>query len=467
MIAAYLPLIYNIVGRALDGHADVDDVVQETMLRAVNGMGDLRDPSAFRSWLVAIAMNQIRRRWQVRRTMSFSGLDEAREVADPGADFAELTVLRLQLSGQRREIAEATRWLDREDRDLLSLWWMEVGGELNRDEVVAALELSPQHVAVRVQRMKKQLDVGRAVVRALSASPRCLELASVVATWDGVPSPLWRKRIARHMRECDYCARFWDGLVQPERLLTRLALVPVPVPVGVSLMAARPQPMPAHSLGRHATRATSPRRGLRTGAGRRLRGSRAVQSLVGTAAAGVVAAGVLAGLSGGGDAAAESTKPSLTPPTMTVPPPRSVSSAPTPTRSVPTAMPVLSLEQQVVQLVNIERARRGCGPLRIDPKLHTAAQQHSADMAAHDYYEHDTPSGVDPGTRMTNAGYAWSTWGETLDRGPGSAAGAVKDWMGDQVHRDILMNCEYTVTGVGVVPSSKGTLWTQDVAKPE
>ncbi|WP_425556378.1 RNA polymerase sigma factor, partial [Kitasatospora nipponensis] len=28
LIAAYLPLLYNIVGRALGGHADVDDVVQ-------------------------------------------------------------------------------------------------------------------------------------------------------------------------------------------------------------------------------------------------------------------------------------------------------------------------------------------------------------------------------------------------------------------------------------------------------
>jgi RNA polymerase sigma factor (sigma-70 family) len=50
-----LPLVYNIVGRALNGHADVDDVVQETMLRAVDNLGSLRAPDSFRSWLVAIA----------------------------------------------------------------------------------------------------------------------------------------------------------------------------------------------------------------------------------------------------------------------------------------------------------------------------------------------------------------------------------------------------------------------------
>lgn len=64
LVRAYLPLVHNIVGRALDGHADTDDIVQETMVRALDGLTGLRDPDRFRSWLVAIAMNGIRRRWR-------------------------------------------------------------------------------------------------------------------------------------------------------------------------------------------------------------------------------------------------------------------------------------------------------------------------------------------------------------------------------------------------------------------
>src|ERR1700742_31831 len=60
LAAAYLPLVYNIVGRAMNGHPDGDDVVQETMLRAVRCIGELREPTAFRSWLVAIAIRQVR-----------------------------------------------------------------------------------------------------------------------------------------------------------------------------------------------------------------------------------------------------------------------------------------------------------------------------------------------------------------------------------------------------------------------
>ncbi|NEE60519.1 RNA polymerase, partial [Streptomyces sp. SID8455] len=38
LVASYLPLLYNVVGRALNGHADVDDVVQETVLRMLRSL---------------------------------------------------------------------------------------------------------------------------------------------------------------------------------------------------------------------------------------------------------------------------------------------------------------------------------------------------------------------------------------------------------------------------------------------
>lgn len=228
LVAAYLPLVYNIVGRALNGHADVDDVVQETMIRALGGLGSLRAPGSFRSWLVAITMNQIRGHWQTHRGVpAGSGLQDAYDVADPGADFVDLTIVRLGLEGQRREAAEATRWLDTDDRELLSLWWLEAAGELGRAEVAAALDLSRQHTAVRVQRMKAQLETARVVVRALSAVPRCVLLDEVILTWDGIPSALWRKRVARHARDCTVCSGYGAGLAPAEGLLVGLGLVPV------------------------------------------------------------------------------------------------------------------------------------------------------------------------------------------------------------------------------------------------
>ncbi len=229
LVAGWLPLVYNIVGRALNGHADVDDVVQETMLRAVDNLGSLRDPDSFRSWLVAIAMRQIRDRARRRTTDTLRG-----ETADGAADFAELTVLRLQLEGQRREVAEAVRWLDDEDRQLLSVWWLEVAGELTRRELAAAVGISRQHAAVRVQRMKERLETSRGIVRALDGA--CPDLRELTARWDGDPDSVWRKRLARHVRGCVYCASPGEAVVVPaERLLVGIALVPLPVGFTLSL----------------------------------------------------------------------------------------------------------------------------------------------------------------------------------------------------------------------------------------
>ncbi|MET8077279.1 sigma-70 family RNA polymerase sigma factor [Streptomyces sp. NPDC005303] len=228
LVEGWLPLVYNIVGRALNGHADVDDVVQETMLRAVDNLGSLRDPDSFRSWLVAIAMRQIRDRAR-RRTAA--PLDES--AAREAADFAELTVLRLQLEGQRREVAEAVRWLDDEDRELLSLWWLEVAGELSRRDLAAAVGISRQHAAVRVQRMKERLETSRGIVRALDGA--CPDLRELAARWNGRPDSVWRKRLARHIRGCGYCGDPRESVVPAERLLVGIALVPVPVGFTLSL----------------------------------------------------------------------------------------------------------------------------------------------------------------------------------------------------------------------------------------
>ena len=238
LLSSYLPLIYNIVGRGLSGHADVDDVVQETMLRAVRGLGDLRDPAAFRSWLVAVAIRQMRDHYRARQAVAAGDLSD--EVADPEADFVELTILRLGLSSQREETAQATRWLDAGDRELLALWWLEAAGELDRNELVAALGLPATHVAVRIGRLKEQLTTCRVVVRALRAEPPCPGLEFTIADWDGVPSPLWRKRIARHIRACGRCGAQHDGLIPAERLLAGLTLVPLPGAMARAFMPPAP-----------------------------------------------------------------------------------------------------------------------------------------------------------------------------------------------------------------------------------
>ncbi|WP_236710494.1 sigma-70 family RNA polymerase sigma factor, partial [Streptomyces sp. 150FB] len=234
LVASCMPLIYNVVGRALDGHSDVDDVVQETLVRIVRGLPGLRDPDAFRSWAVAIAVRQIRDREHARtaavdRTAPLESIDQ---VADPASDFASLTILRLGLTDQRREVAEATRWLVDSDRTLLALWWLECSEELTRAELAASLGLSERHAAVRVQRLREQIELCRSIVRALNGtSGHCRSLDSMRALWMGEPEPLWRKRFGRHLRSCEVCGAGDVSKVPVERLLSGLPLLPLPAPV--------------------------------------------------------------------------------------------------------------------------------------------------------------------------------------------------------------------------------------------
>lgn len=464
LIAACLPLVYNVVGRALDGHADVDDVVQETLLRVVDRLGDLRDPARFRSWLMAIAMNQVRDR-AATREQGLTDLDAAREVPDPQADFVGVTILRLGLSGQRREVAEATRWLDEDDRSLLALWWLEAAGDLTRAELAEALGVTVRHAAVRVQRMKAQLESARGVVRALAADPRCDGLDAVLTTWDGRPSGLWRKRIARHVRECDTCAALGKGLVPAERLLAGVPLV---------------VPMPEAHAADEAADVTDPAGGA-TQADSGAASSPGSGPHVGPLAFGSVAVVVLAVLAvvllrpdgGSPDDAASPAPPVTTPalipaqapaPEPTTPeasPPTTPSSAsPSPTRTAP------SLEQQVLDLVNAERTKAGCAPVRLDAKLHTAAQKHAQDMAARRYFDHTAPDGSGPSQRITAAGYRWSAWAENLNQGPTTASSAVSNWMGSSVHRGNMLDCGLTHMGVGTATGPRGMLWTQVFAAP-
>ncbi|MGY3334222.1 RNA polymerase sigma factor (sigma-70 family) [Streptomyces filamentosus] len=227
LLAACLPLVHRIVGRALHHRTDVDDVVQEVMLRIVRGLPGLREPERFRSWIVAIAYREVQQHRR-RHSHDLASRLPVQEWDEPSADFAERSVAEVVMAGQRNEALRATHWLEPADRQLLALWWEEVAGTLSRAELARAVNLSRGHAAVRVQRVKEQLRTCRVLVRALASSPRCQGLAAVVQGWDGRPSSVWRKRMARHVRDCPTCGVLGEGLIPPEHLLPGIAVPAVP-----------------------------------------------------------------------------------------------------------------------------------------------------------------------------------------------------------------------------------------------
>jgi uncharacterized protein YkwD len=118
-------------------------------------------------------------------------------------------------------------------------------------------------------------------------------------------------------------------------------------------------------------------------------------------------------------------------------------------------------ENTVAQLTNRERTKAGCGPLRVDARLRTAARRHSADMAARDYFSHDSPSGSSFVDRIKAAGYL-SPGAENIAKGYPTAAAVVAGWMKSPGHRANILNCDLRAIGVGAHFAAGGAWWTQD-----
>jgi uncharacterized protein YkwD len=118
----------------------------------------------------------------------------------------------------------------------------------------------------------------------------------------------------------------------------------------------------------------------------------------------------------------------------------------------------------VLDLTNAERAKAGCGSLRLDVHLRTAARGHSTDMAVHNYFSHTGRDGSDPGDRMAAAGYNTRRgWAENIAAGYPSPRSVMNGWMNSSGHRANILNCRLRALGVGVARASNGRLyWTQD-----
>jgi uncharacterized protein YkwD len=119
------------------------------------------------------------------------------------------------------------------------------------------------------------------------------------------------------------------------------------------------------------------------------------------------------------------------------------------------------LADEVVKLVNAERAKARCPAVRPDPKLAEAALAHSDDMARRGYFNHNAPDGADPWQRARAAGYQRPT-GENIAIGYPDARAVMTGWLASPGHRATIVNCRSRALGVGLARNAGGTpYWTQ------
>jgi RNA polymerase sigma-70 factor (ECF subfamily) len=113
----YVQAIHALVYRLMGPDADIDDVVHDVFVRALESLPRLRDPAALRSWLFGIAVRAVAIRFQKRsrqRWLRFMAPEEVPEVASAGAASTEF-------GEALREVYAILRGMDGEERIALVL----------------------------------------------------------------------------------------------------------------------------------------------------------------------------------------------------------------------------------------------------------------------------------------------------------------------------------------------------------
>jgi uncharacterized protein YkwD len=149
----------------------------------------------------------------------------------------------------------------------------------------------------------------------------------------------------------------------------------------------------------------------------------------------------------------------------------SFSFAASPFKSAPCEVP--GMREMILAQVNAARARGyKCGgqnfgstqPVVWNGQLHTAASEHSRDMAENNYFSHTDRRGGQSEHRAEAVGYKWRAVGENIAAGQQYTADTVvAGWLGSTGHCRNIMDPDYAEIGVACISrpgSTYGSYWT-------
>ena len=120
----------------------------------------------------------------------------------------------------------------------------------------------------------------------------------------------------------------------------------------------------------------------------------------------------------------------------------------------------LSYAEQIVKLVNEERAKAGLSALELDTAISSAATIRANEITG--LFSHTRPDGRTFSTVLTDNGIRFNGAGENIAWGQKSPEQVMNAWMNSEGHRANILNAKYTKIGVGHYQSASGTnYWAQ------
>lgn len=108
-----------------------------------------------------------------------------------------------------------------------------------------------------------------------------------------------------------------------------------------------------------------------------------------------------------------------------------------------------TFEDQVVKLVNQERAKRGLNPLAHRADVKNVAHKKAQDMINSNYFSHNSPNYGSPFDMLKSFGISYQAAGENIAKGQSSPEAVMNSWMNSQGHRENILNGQYDTIGVG------------------
>jgi uncharacterized protein YkwD len=117
-------------------------------------------------------------------------------------------------------------------------------------------------------------------------------------------------------------------------------------------------------------------------------------------------------------------------------------------------------EEQVVALVNEERAKEGLPALKVDETLQAAALARAKETVR--LFSHTRPNGASCFTILKEYGISYHYAGENIAYGQRSPEEVVDAWMNSAGHRANIMSENFTTIGIGYYQTANGTkYWSQ------
>lgn len=129
---------------------------------------------------------------------------------------------------------------------------------------------------------------------------------------------------------------------------------------------------------------------------------------------------------------------------------------------IPNLNEVKTIENQVIELVNVERRKNGLKDLKANWQLSRVARYKSEDMKNKNYFSHTSPTYGTPFNMIKNFGIKYNAAGENIAKGQPTAKEVMNSWMNSSGHRANILNKNFTEIGVGIARDKNNAIyWTQ------